>query len=148
MSANRRLAGEYEERLGSVLAHALANDALNIPGFVALGRRGASVYGPRAFGLADVASGRPMTPDAMIRMYSMTKVLTSAVALMLYEKGLFKLNDPVGTYVPSFDRPWTVVREARESTGSEIAVRNMVTGRRTTVRYAPRPPRTSCGSST
>jgi CubicO group peptidase (beta-lactamase class C family) len=42
-------------------------------------------------------------------MWSMTKVLTNAVALRLYEEGLFKLEDPVGDYVPSFQRTWNVV---------------------------------------
>lgn len=63
----------------------------------------------KAFGLADVATGRPMERDAMFRMWSMTKVLTNAVALRLYEEGLFKLEDPVGDYVPSFQREWSVV---------------------------------------
>ena len=46
----------------------------------------------------------------MIRMWSMTKVLTCFTALRLYEEGLLKLQDPVSDYIPSFDRVWRVVR--------------------------------------
>jgi len=142
MSAERRLAPGYEARLDAVLARALDNPVLNLPGFVAMARRGASVYGPKAFGMADVAAGRPMRPDAMLRMYSMTKVLTSTVALMLYEKGLLRLDDPVGQHLPAFDRAWTVVREADgEPALGEVAIRSLATGRAEVVRYAGAPAR-------
>ncbi|MEX2650414.1 MAG: serine hydrolase domain-containing protein [Alphaproteobacteria bacterium] len=142
--SSRTLAPHYEETLNRVLGRVLENPKLSIPGFVVICRRGASVYGPRAFGFADIERKRPMRPDAMMRMYSMTKVLTSTVALMLYEKGLFKLNDPVGKYLPSFDRDWTVVWEADEADAAplgELRVHNMALGRSTTVRYAGAPAR-------
>ena len=78
-------------------------------GVVVHARRGSDTYS-KSFGLADVASGRPMEDDAMIRMWSMTKVLTCFTALRLYEEGLLKLQDPVSDYIPSFDRVWRVVR--------------------------------------
>jgi CubicO group peptidase (beta-lactamase class C family) len=135
----RKLAADYKARLDAVFKHALDNDTLNIPGFVAMCRRGGSVYGPKAFGFADLEGSKVMEPDALMRMYSMTKVLTSALALMLYEKGLFKLNDPVGAYLPSFDREWTVVREAdqgRESPLGEVDIYNMALGTSSTVKYS------------
>ena len=53
-------------------------------------------------GLADRAAGAAMTPDTMVRIYSMTKPLTSLAVLMLYEQGLFQLDDPVSRFLPAF----------------------------------------------
>ena len=40
--------------------------------------------------------------DTMVRMYSMTKPITSVAAMMLYEEGAFQLKDPVSKFIPSF----------------------------------------------
>ena len=94
-----RFAEQFDNEFDHFLEATLENDSLRIPGLVAMCRRGNSVYGPKAFGYADLASATPMETDAVMRMYSMTKVLTNTIALMLYEKGIFKLNDPVGEYL-------------------------------------------------
>ncbi|MBC6439163.1 MAG: beta-lactamase family protein [Rhodospirillales bacterium] len=51
-------------------------------------------------GLADVAAGRAITPDAICRIYSMSKPITAVAALQLYEQGLYQLDDPIGAYIP------------------------------------------------
>ena len=56
----------------------------------------------RSSGLADVARGRPMEPDTIVRIYSMTKPLTSVAAMMLYERGLFQLDDRITRFLPYF----------------------------------------------
>ena len=44
-----------------------------------------------------------MAPDTIVRIYSMTKPLTSLVAIMmLYEQGLFQLDDPISRFLPYF----------------------------------------------
>ena len=43
-----------------------------------------------------------MAPDTIMRIYSMTKPLTSVAIMMLYEQGLFQLDDPIARYLPSF----------------------------------------------
>ena len=53
-------------------------------------------------GLADRAAGTPMAPDTIVRIYSMTKPLTSLAIMMLYEQGLFQLDDPISRFLPSF----------------------------------------------
>lgn len=64
-------------------------------------RRGQVVYlGSR--GLADEASGRAIANDDIFRIYSMTKPIVSAVAMALFEEGLFQLDDPVARYLPEF----------------------------------------------
>jgi methyl acetate hydrolase len=55
-----------------------------------------------AFGTADAASARPMTADALFRIASMTKPITSTAAMQLIEQGRFGLDDPVEKYLPQF----------------------------------------------
>jgi CubicO group peptidase (beta-lactamase class C family) len=53
-------------------------------------------------GLSDIASGRPIADDAVYRIYSMTKPVTSVAILMLLEEGALRLADPVSRYAPAF----------------------------------------------
>lgn len=65
----------------------------------AIVREGVLVY-REATGLADVEAGRDIFPDAICRIYSMSKPVTAVAALRLYEQGLFGLEDPVEAYIP------------------------------------------------
>ena len=56
-------------------------------------------------GLQDLESAKPITADTIYRIYSMSKVVTCVAALMLYERGLFLLNDPLEEYLPEFKDP-------------------------------------------
>jgi CubicO group peptidase (beta-lactamase class C family) len=53
-----------------------------------------------SFGNAD--EGRPMTADAIFRIASMTKPITSVAVMMLVEEGQVRLDDPLSRYVPEF----------------------------------------------
>lgn len=53
-------------------------------------------------GLRNVEEGLPVQRDTLYRMFSMTKPITCAAALQLYEKGKFLLNDPVSDYLPEY----------------------------------------------
>ncbi|MDR0452629.1 MAG: beta-lactamase family protein [Treponema sp.] len=64
-------------------------------------RRGRTAY-RKSFGMRDLRKGLPMQDDSIYRIYSMTKTFTVAAAMTLYEKGLFKLQDPVAEFLPSF----------------------------------------------
>lgn len=61
-------------------------------------------------GRADVARDRPMRPDTIFRIYSMTKPIVSVALMTLYEEGRFQLDDPVSKFIPSW-------REMRVCTG-------------------------------
>jgi CubicO group peptidase (beta-lactamase class C family) len=54
------------------------------------------------YGMRDVANGVAMSPDTIVRLYSMTKPITSVAAMMLHEEGAFDLLDPVSNFIPSF----------------------------------------------
>ena len=55
-----------------------------------------------AQGSADLARGTPMQGDTLVRIYSMTKALTSTAIMMLYEEGRFQLDDPITGFLPCF----------------------------------------------
>jgi CubicO group peptidase (beta-lactamase class C family) len=68
---------------------------------LALMRHGHLAY-QRSLGQMDLGRGRSMADDAIFRIYSMTKPVTSVALMMLYERGLFQLDDPVSRWVPSW----------------------------------------------
>ncbi len=74
---------------------------------VAVARRGALAYF-RSLGLRDRERDKPMTDDAIFRIYSMSKPITSVALMTLYERGYFQLNDPVSRFFPSWkgQRVW------------------------------------------
>ena len=55
-----------------------------------------------AFGVADIAEGRPLKLDALFRIASMTKAITSTAAMQLVEQSRFAIEDPVEKYLPEF----------------------------------------------
>ena len=55
-----------------------------------------------AFGVADIAEARPLKLDALFRIASMTKAVTSTAAMQLVEQGRFAIEDPVEKYLPEF----------------------------------------------
>ena len=55
-----------------------------------------------AFGVADIADARPLKLDALFRIASMTKAVTSTAAMQLVEQGRFAIEDPVEKYLPEF----------------------------------------------
>ncbi len=73
-----------------------------IPGAVALIMKDGDVAYHKSFGLADIDSGTPMQTDSIFRIASMTKAITSVAAMTLYERGYFRLNDPIAKYLPEF----------------------------------------------
>ncbi len=75
-------------------------DAGVIPGYVALvARRGKVVY-HEAYGVQNPNTKKAMPRDAIFRIYSMTKPITSVAAMILVEEGKIRLSDPVSMYLP------------------------------------------------
>jgi methyl acetate hydrolase len=67
---------------------------------MAADRKGVIYQG--AFGVADIGEAKPLKPDALFRIASMTKAVTSIAAMQLIEQGRFALDDPVEKYFPAF----------------------------------------------
>ncbi|MDP3077680.1 serine hydrolase [Bradyrhizobium sp.] len=72
----------------------------DVPGVVALVTDRERVLYQGAFGVADVATGRPLTTDALFRIASMTKPVTSVALMQLVEQGRLGLDDPAEKYLP------------------------------------------------
>ncbi|MDR1736778.1 MAG: beta-lactamase family protein [Oscillospiraceae bacterium] len=54
------------------------------------------------FGKADLALGRPIDGRSVYRIFSMTKIIVCAAAMMLFERGKFLLSDPIYEYFPEY----------------------------------------------
>src|SRR5258708_27522157 len=72
----------------------------DVPGVVALITHRERVLYRGAFRVADVATGRPLTTDALFRIASMTKPVTSVALMQLVEQGRLGLDDPAEKYLP------------------------------------------------
>ncbi len=68
---------------------------------LAIARRGQIVYQQTA-GVSDQGTGQAFADDTIVRIFSMTKPITTVAAMMLYEQGSFQLDDPVSKYLPEF----------------------------------------------
>ena len=77
-------------------------DSGRVAGVVALIARHGKVAYLRAFGSADREAGRRMTPDALFRIASQSKAITSVAVMMLVEEGRLRLSESVSRYLPSF----------------------------------------------
>jgi CubicO group peptidase (beta-lactamase class C family) len=74
-------------------------------GVVSLLARNGRIVDWRTYGLRDVEQSLPMEKDTIVRIYSMSKILTSVAALILHEEGRLKLDDPVSRYLPLLEKP-------------------------------------------
>jgi len=86
--------------LDDTMRSALA--ASGVPGVVVAATDRNRVLYHGAFGVADLETKRPMTEDAMFRIASMTKAITSIAAMQLIEQKRFTLDNPVEKYLPDF----------------------------------------------
>lgn len=69
------------------------------------------------YGYADIARRRPIKPDTIFRLYSMTKPVTVVAALILLERGLYNLHDPVADFLPDFANCQVLETQADGSAG-------------------------------
>ena len=95
--------GMSAERLERITALAQRYvDEGKLAGVVTLVARDGAVVHFEAVGQRGAEDERPISKDALFRIFSMTKPITAVAAMMLYEEGLFQLTDPVDKFVPEF----------------------------------------------
>ena len=75
-------------------------DKNKLPGLITMVARHGKVVHFEKYGMMDV--DKPMELNTIFSIQSMTKPITSVAAMMLYEEGLFQLDDPVSKYIPEF----------------------------------------------
>jgi len=121
--------GLSSERLGRVTSW--LNDQITSERLagasVLIGRRGRVAYFETA-GHADREAGRPFERDTIVRIYSMTKPVTTVAAMMLYEAGCFQLDDPISLYLPEF-RDMTVWAGGEAPISDTVPARGPITVR-------------------
>ncbi len=105
-----------------------------VPGVVALVARNGRIVYHKAFGMADNESGRALGRNDIFRIASQSKAITATAVMMLWEEGLFRLDDPVSRWIPEFRNP-QVLKTYDEATGNwtgeparrEITIRDLLT---------------------
>lgn len=96
--------GLSAERLGRIDRHLLERyvEPGKVAGVLTVVARGGKIAHFSTLGSADIERGVPVRDDTIFRIYSMTKPVTSVAAMMLFERGVFQLHDPVHRWIPSF----------------------------------------------
>ena len=102
-----------------------------IAGMVTLIARRGQIAHLKGYGTLDIATRTPMAPDAIFRIASQSKALTSVAAMMLVEEGRLTLSDPVSRYIPGFARTTVAIAEGE---GPSRTVREVPAERHITVR--------------
>ncbi len=108
LTGERRFSPARLARLDSALQRYV--DEGRVPGAVLLILRDGRVAHEVAVGWSDREAHRPMRPDALFRIASQTKALTTVAAMQLVEEGRLGLVDPVSRYIPQFARTTVAVR--------------------------------------
>jgi CubicO group peptidase (beta-lactamase class C family) len=98
------------DRIGAAVQRNI--DDQRIAGAVTLVMRRGRVVWLKSQGMMDREAAKPMRPDTLFRICSMTKPITSTAVMMLYEEGRFLLDDPVSKYLPEFKNPKVLVKPA------------------------------------
>ena len=85
-----------------------------------------------SFGFQDLEAGKPMQPDAIFAIQSMTKPVTAVAVMILYEEGRFLLEDPVAKYLPAFATMQVLAAEGGDPAqvvpaASQITIRQLLT---------------------
>jgi CubicO group peptidase (beta-lactamase class C family) len=101
-------APERLARIDTVLQAAV--DSNHVAGVVLLVMRDGQIAYEKAFGWADKEAGRRMTTDALFRIASQSKAITSATLLSLVEQGRISVGDPVSRWMPTFAHSMVAVK--------------------------------------
>ncbi|HYE53348.1 MAG TPA: serine hydrolase domain-containing protein [Chitinophagaceae bacterium] len=113
-------------RIDKVVNEYVNNQWFN--GGVALIVRNGKIVYYKAFGYDDLTTKKPMQRDAIFRIASQTKAITSVAVMMLYEEGKLMLEDPISKYIPEFKNPKVVDKyNAADTTYTTVPAKREVT---------------------
>jgi len=73
-----------------------------LPGATTMVARHGKVAFCETMGYGDLEEKKPLAQNSILRFYSMSKPITAAAVMALYEQGLFQLDDPLYEYIPAF----------------------------------------------
>ncbi len=129
--ASVQMSSERIERIDAMLQAAVKED--QVPGLVALITRNGKIVYHKAYGAAN-EKGDQLDKNAIFRIASQTKAITSTAVMMLWEEGKFQLDDPISKYIPEFG-PAQILDTYTETDGSyttkpaehQITIRHLLT---------------------
>lgn len=99
-----------------------------VPGAIALVMRDGKVLYRKAVGYDDFIQQTPLRTDAIFRIASQTKALTSTGLMLLYDEGKFQLDDPISKYLPAFKNPQVLdTFSEKDSTYTTVPARSEIT---------------------
>ena len=110
--------------------HAYLHEATGAQGYlgaVALVARHGRIVDWRAYGYRDLARREPLRRDAIFRIYSMTKTVTTVAVLMLMEEGKLSLDDPLSRYLPGFEQPQVAMVDGERPAARPVTLYALLT---------------------
>ena len=120
------MSSERLQRLDRVLQEYA--DKNYVPGAIALISRNGKIIYHKAVGLDDNAAKTPLKRDAIMRIASQTKAITSIGLMMLFEEGKFLLDDPISRYIPAFRNPKVLDKfNEKDSSYTTVPARREIT---------------------
>ena len=119
------LSTERLSRIDTVMEAHVAQQ--KIAGGVTLLARQGKIAHLGTYGMMDVEVGKPMMPDTIFRIASMTKPITSVAVMMLYEEGHFRLNEPVSKFIPAFKEMLVLPPEDAEDSAQPVPAKRQIT---------------------
>ncbi|MGA1978807.1 MAG: serine hydrolase domain-containing protein [Bacteroidales bacterium] len=119
------LSPERLSRIDTVMNDYVKNGKM--PGMVAMVIRHGKVGYFKSFGFKNIEEKKPMTNDAIFRIASMTKAITSVAVMTLYEQGYFLLTDPVSKFIPEFKNPKVVMKSPTSDSVILVPAKNEIT---------------------
>ena len=102
-------------------------DNKKIPGALTVIARQGKLVHLQCHGYADKEAGKAVQADTLFRIYSMTKPVTAVAVMMLYEQGLFSLEDPIADYLPAFANMKVMTDTGLVDAAAPITIRQLLT---------------------
>ena len=103
-------------------------DEGHLPGFLTVVARRGKIVHFETIGMRDVENNKPVEPDTIFRIYSMSKPITSVAVMILYEEGHFQLGTPVSKFIPEFKNMKVYNDDQTEilETENEITIKHLL----------------------
>jgi len=97
-------------------------------GIITFIARNGKIVHYKAYGQDDTEARTPLKRDAIVRIASQTKAITSVAVMMLFEEGRFLLDDPISLYIPAFKNPKVLDKfNEKDSTYTAVPARREIT---------------------
>ena len=114
-SLPQRAHGLNPEKLGEVRKRMQAFvDDKTIAGAVTLVARNGQIAALDTVGQADIANAKPMKPDTMFWIASMTKPITATAIMILRDQGKLSIDDPLEKHLPEFKNQWLIGNKSQD----------------------------------